>query len=224
MNRSPTCQGHRCGSIHDDRHDGRPSSMIMRIEVRPRPTLVRVSQTTRSRRRDCACSSRPRPAPCGLPGGRPSRKPDPALRVGLTLDLSVPTRNPLMTLSSRGYLVSRGRLLVANDRFNSVESRCCPSAAVAVRGKSCHRPDQHSGCQAGCQRRRSRSFAEDSVGSLRRLSPPIYGTFEPARLVATRPLRCWQCGGQGFESPQLHASTPVIAGISPLVGSSTNNA
>jgi hypothetical protein len=54
--------------------------------------------------------------------------------------------------------------------------------------------DQHSGCQAGCQRRPSPWFAADSVGSLRCLRPLFCGIFELARLVANWTLRCWQCG------------------------------
>jgi conjugative relaxase-like TrwC/TraI family protein len=54
-------------------------------------------------------------------------------------------------------------------------------AAIAVGPP---RQDQHSGCQAGCQRRRSRSFAADSVRPLRCLNPQFYGMFELWRLSA----------------------------------------
>jgi hypothetical protein len=45
----------------------------------------------------------------------------------------------------------------------------------------------------------------------------FYGIYELERLAANLALRCWQCGGQGFESPQLHLRAPYSGAFSLFV-------
>ncbi|MCW2539694.1 MAG: hypothetical protein JWN95_1419 [Frankiales bacterium] len=65
-------------------------------------------------------------------------------------------------------------------------------------------PEQALGCKCGCNRTGLFAVAPVRRCSLKCLEAPVSGTFARQRAGANVPVVGWQCGGQGFESPQLH--------------------
>jgi hypothetical protein len=98
---------------------------------------------------------------------------------------------------------------VAGKLLASCQSRPRGLRRPSTLGTSRSRQDSNVdggelGCKCGCNGTGLFAVVRVRGCSLRCLQAPLSGTFVPRRAGANVRVVGWQCGGQGFESPQLH--------------------